>query len=180
MPTEPTSARLFSCFDNEDVSAGAKNHAAATRGVLWVLRWAAAMAVLFVSGCVLAEFAWCLAAEHTVTRAAQAGALEATLPSASSKSITESVTRRLARFPDAKGQTQLVIHRDGRPILGRLIVRPDERISVHVTVPSTAVLPRWLQAVKFWRGNAPIGARAERNVPGRHLARTVYNQDRDR
>jgi hypothetical protein len=142
------------------------------------MRWTAAFAVLFVSGSVLAEFAYCVAAEHTVARAARAGALEATLPRATAKSITASITRRLTGFPDAAGRTRLVIHRNGRPVLSRMIVQPSDRISVHVTVPSTAVLPRWLQAVKFWRGNAPIEAHAERNVPGRRLVRNSYDRGR--
>jgi hypothetical protein len=170
MLTEPASSRLFSCFDDEETAdQRATDHVASTRGILWVLRWAAAMAVLFVSGSVLAEFAYCVAAEHTVARAARAGALEATLPRATTKSITESVARRLASFPDAAGQTRLAIQRNGRPILGPMIVQAGDRISVHVTVPSNAVLPRWLRAVKFWHGSAPIEVRAERDVPGRMI-----------
>jgi hypothetical protein len=135
--------------------------------VLWVLRWAAALAVLCFSGGVLAEFAFCLAAEHTVARAARAGALEATLPRATAASIRETVAHRLVRFPSAAAQTRLTIHLNGRPVLGRMIMRPGDRISVHVSLPNTAVLPRWLQRVKFWRGNAPVEFIAQRDVPGR-------------
>ena len=170
MHTEPTSANLFSCYDDEDCGDGpSSNQAAPTRGILWVLRWAAALGVLFFCCGVLAEFAHCLAAEHAVVRAARAGALEATLPRATAKSITESVTRRLAGYPSSKGQTRLVIQQNGKPILGRLKVQPGDRISVHLAVPGTAVLPGWLQRVKFWNGNPPIEASAERTIPGRMI-----------
>ena len=134
-----------------------------------MLRWAAALAVLSFSCGVLAEFAFCLAAEHTVNRAARAGALEATLPRATSKSIAESVMQRLAGYPSTSRQTRLVIEQNGKPILGRLIVQPNDRISVHVAVPGTAVLPGWLQRLKFWRGNPPIEASAERTIAGRMI-----------
>jgi hypothetical protein len=172
MHVELTSARLFSCFDDDEGADGggsATNHRASERGILWVLRWAAAILVLSFSCGVLAEFAFCLAAEHTVARAARAGALEATLPRATTSSIRESVARRLTGYPTAVAKTRLVIYQNGRPLLGRLIARPGDRISVHVSLSSAAVLPSWLERVKFWRGNAPIEVAAERSVPGRRV-----------
>jgi hypothetical protein len=104
-----------------------------------------------------------------VARAARAGALEATLPRATTKTITESITQRLAGYPCARRQTRLVIHQNGRPILGRLKLQSGDRIGVHVSVPSSAVLPRWLARLKFWHGNPPIEASAERHVLGRTI-----------
>jgi hypothetical protein len=167
MHSDPAAAQVFTCYDDEVcVDDRATNPRAQTRGILWVLRWAAALAVLSFSCGVLTEFAFCLAAEHTVNRAARAGALEATLPRATSKSIAESVMRCLAGYHNASRQTRLVIEQNGKPILGRLIVQPNDRISVHVAVPGNAVLPGWLQRVKFWRGNPPIEASEERVIPG--------------
>ncbi len=103
---------------------------------------------------------------NTLSIGPRAGALEATLPRATSKSIAESVMQRLAGYHSASRQTRLVIEQNGKPILGRLKVQPGDRISIHVAVPGTAVLPRWLQRVKFWRGNPPIEASAERVIPG--------------
>jgi hypothetical protein len=170
MDSEPNAAHLFSCYDDEKCAGDcATKQVAPTRGVLWVLRWAAALVVLVFSCGVLTEFAYCLAAEHTVARAARAGALEATLPRATTKTIAESVTKRLTGYPSINGQTRLVIQQNGRPILGRLEVLPGDRISVHVEVPSTAVLPRWLGRLKFWHGNPPVEASAERTIPGRAI-----------
>jgi hypothetical protein len=167
MPTELTSARLFSYDDEDGTDGRTAIHESPSRGVLWVLRWAAALAVLFFSCGVLAEFAYCLAAEHTVVRAARAGALEATLPRATAISVNKSVAQRLAAYSSTRGQMRIVIQQNGKPILGRMKVQPGDRISVNVAVPGTAVLPRWLQRVKFWRGNPPIEATAERTMPGR-------------
>jgi hypothetical protein len=172
------STHLVTDFDDENPDRCPTSKAAPTRGILWVLRWAAAVAVLAVSCGVLAEFAYCVVAEQTVARAARAGALEATLPRANIKSVTASITRQLICFTYAEGQTRLVIHRNGRPVLGRLIAQPEDRISVQLSLPSATVLPRWLHAVKFWRGNAPIEVRAERIVPGRRLVQTTYRRDR--
>jgi hypothetical protein len=172
MHREPTSAHLFSCFDNEDCAEGRSANPRPIRGVTWVLRWAAALVVLIFSCGVLTEFAYCLVAEHTVARASRAGALEAALPRATTKSIAQSVTQRLAGYPSASGKTRLIIRHNGKPILGRLKVQPGDRISVHVEVPSTAVLPRWIHRLKFWHGNPPIEASAERKIPDRMILST--------
>ena len=55
------------------------------RGVGWVLAWAGALAVLAIAAGVLTEFAYVLAAERTLTVAARAGAMEATLPARPTK-----------------------------------------------------------------------------------------------
>jgi hypothetical protein len=170
MHSEPETAHVFSCYDDADCGGtGTPHRHVPTRGIAWVLRWAAALAVLFFSCGVLTEFAYCLVAEHTVVRAARAGALEAMLPRATTKTITESIAQRLAGYPSARGQTRLEIHQNGRPILGRLKMQPGDRIGIHVAVPSSAVLPRWLDRLKFWHGNPPIEASAERQVPGRTI-----------
>ena len=70
MHSDPAAAHVFSCYDDEVCADDcATNPRVQTRGILWVLRWAAALAVLSFSCGVLAEFAFCLAAEHTVNRA---------------------------------------------------------------------------------------------------------------
>jgi hypothetical protein len=173
MHGEPTTTHLFSSDDGEIGAAwDATNKRMPSRGVLWVLRWAAALAVLFFSCGVLTEFAYCLAAEHTIARAARAGALEATLPRATTKSIAQSVARRLTSYPGTCGQTRLVIEQNDKPTLGRLKLQPGDRISVHVGVPSTTVIPRWLGRLKFWHGNPRIEASAERTIPGRVILAT--------
>ena len=146
MHSEPTSAHLFSCFDDEDCAdSRAANPADANSRHPLGAALGRGTSVLFFSCGVLAEFAYCLAAEHTVARAARAGALEATLPRATSKSIAESVTQRLAGYPQHQRTNAARDSAEWQAVLGRLNVQPGDRISVHVAVPGTAVLPRWLQ-----------------------------------
>ena len=67
-----TSFDLFAHFDRPAKVVEA--HTVPTRGIRWVLIWAAALGVLFVAASVLIEFIYCLTAEHTLVRAARAGA----------------------------------------------------------------------------------------------------------
>src|SRR5437764_1142099 len=69
------------------------------RGVGWVLAWAGALAVLATGAGVLTEFAYVLAAERTLSVAARAGAMEATLPRATYQSVTAAVDGRLNQYP---------------------------------------------------------------------------------
>lgn len=141
----------------------------AKRGVAWVLRWAAASGVLFFSTAVLAEYAFCLAAELTLVRAARAGALEATLPRATQRSVAETVGRRLKSLPLATGRWRLAIRQNDQPILGPLTLRPGDRLTVSITIPRRGALPRWLSSLKFWGGNERIVTQAERRIPGRQI-----------
>ena len=67
----------------------------AVRGVGWVLRWAAAIAVFGVAGIVLLDFACRLGAEQALARAATAGLREASLPRATSRSVEQSIRGEL-------------------------------------------------------------------------------------
>jgi hypothetical protein len=142
-----------------------------TRGVAWVLRWAVALAVLYFSGCVLAEFAYCLAAEHVLARAARAGALESTLPRATCASIRAAAERRLASYQQVAGPLQLVIRQNAVPIRTKLQPQPGDQMSVSIATTARAVTPRWLQALKFWDSEEQILVTAERQMPGRALRR---------
>jgi hypothetical protein len=139
------------------------------RGVVWVLRWCATFAVLFFSACTLMEFAYCLAAERTLVRAARAGALEATLPRATSRTVAETIERRLTAYRGIAAQMQLVFEQNDLPLGRRFGPQPGDRLSVSLMVPVRSVLPRWLQCVNFWRDAAYIRVRAERQMPGRVL-----------
>lgn len=140
-----------------------------TRGVGWVLRWAAAGGVLLFSCAVLAEYAYCLAAELTLVRAARAGVLEATLPRATRQSVIDTIARRLRRFPHAKGQWQLAVLRNDVPVQGRIVAHPGDRLLISVMLPSRSVLPGWLRSLKFWGGDEAITVQAVRSIPSRHL-----------
>jgi hypothetical protein len=139
------------------------------RGVVWVLRWAAAIAVLWVAGCVLAEFAYCLSAEHTLARAARAGALEATLPRASFRSVGDTVERRLVRQVSWIEQLKLSVHQNGAAVGGAIQAAGGDRLAVSLAVPVRAVVPPWLSSISLRTGESQIEVRAERTVPGRAL-----------
>ena len=68
----------------------------AKRGVGWVLRWAGTLATIAFSLLKLIDFSYQIDLDQTLDRAARAGALEATLPRASSQSVVQSVERRLS------------------------------------------------------------------------------------
>jgi len=144
-----------------------------TRGIGWVLRWAAAIAVLWFSGCVLAEFAYSLAAEHALARAARAGALEATLPRATIPSVSETVNRRLANRDGWGEQLRLSVHRNGLAVGGTIRAAGGDRMEVTLAVPVRAVLPHWLSVIGLRTTKSQIEVHAERAVPGR-LCGTVY------
>ncbi|HEX2476204.1 MAG TPA: hypothetical protein VHK01_15745 [Lacipirellulaceae bacterium] len=138
------------------------------RGVAWVLRWAVAIVVLCFTGCVLAEFAYSLAAELTLARAARAGALEATLPQATYRSVGETVRRRLAERASWAGQLKLAVQRNGAAVGGAMRAAGGDQMTVTLAVPLRTVLPRWLCAFSF-RTASQIEVRAVRNVPGEEL-----------
>lgn len=140
-----------------------------TRGVRWVLQWAGALTVLGVAASVLTQFAYLVAAEHTLNVAARAGAAEAMLPRATYQSISAAVERRLASYPQLSGQLELSVLQNGSPIGGRFRTGDGDRFSVTLTAPTSAVIPGWLRRLSFWRGDTPINAQAERQLPGRKL-----------
>ncbi|MCI0333128.1 MAG: hypothetical protein L0228_07890 [Planctomycetes bacterium] len=140
-----------------------------TRGVQWVLTWAAACAVLFVASCVLIQFSYCVAAEQALARAARAGVLEATLPRATQQSVAETIERRLADVSIPTGSVQITMLQNDAPLRGVFRAAGDDRLSVILSVPADAVLPVWLRAATFWKNDTQIQARAERRIPGRRL-----------
>jgi len=141
----------------------------ATRGVGWVLRWAAGIAVLWLAACLLAEFYCCLAAEHALARAARAGALEATLPRATYRSVADTVHSRLTCHAALADTLHLGVLQNGMPSRGALRVREGDAMTIALAVPARAALPGWLRALALPTGKTQIMVRAEREVPGRAL-----------
>jgi hypothetical protein len=162
-----TSFDLIAYFDDPPHSVAAL--VTPKYGVGWVLKWAAALGVLFVSTCILADFGYCLAAEHALARAARAGAREATLPRATSASIVASVKRRLSGYALQYSALQVSVEQNGQPVRGRFVARSGDEISVVVSLSTAAVVPRWSQSALVWRGETQIHARAENRLPGREL-----------
>jgi hypothetical protein len=139
------------------------------RGIGWVLRWAAAVAVLCFTGGLLAEFAYSLAAELTLARAARAGALEASLPRATLQSVYDTVERRLAERTSLAQHLTLAVQRNGAAVSGAVKTAGGDQMSVTLAVPVHAVLPRWLCPFSLRTSTSQIEVRAVRNVPGKEL-----------
>jgi hypothetical protein len=121
------------------------------RGVGWVLEQAALIAVLVMTATALTAFAYELAAERALARAAAAGLREAALPRATTESVEATVRRRLAGG--------LALDRAARVRLARA----GDRLAINLSVPTAAVLPRWLP-VGAWSDSTQIEFRTEQPV----------------
>jgi hypothetical protein len=169
---DPSSPR-FTVFDEPAAAApydrDPSGKPVASRGVIWVLRWAGALATLLVSIVTLIEFAYDLSAEQTVARAARAAALEATLPRATMNSVAETVRRRLGRLAERSEDWNLSVLQNDLPV--GAIVRPREGdfFSVTVAAANRAHLPWWLRRLTFWKDGSLIEVRARQRMPGRGL-----------
>ncbi len=139
------------------------------RGVCWVLAWAGALAVLATAASVITEFAYVLAAERTLTAAARAGALEATLPRATYESVTAAVDRRLNRYPLLAKQLHLSLLQNDTLVQSQFRQHDGDEFGIMLTAPSSAVLPNWLRTITFCYGDSPIRVHAQRRMPGRKL-----------
>jgi hypothetical protein len=132
--------------------------------------------VLGFAASTLLEFAYVMAAEHTLARAARAGALEATLPRATLRSITDTAQRRLEPHPSLASQLRLTVENNGRPVLALLHPVQGDRLSVTLTASTRAALPAWLRTLRFWESDKPIRVRIERTMPGRMLTERGTSQ----
>jgi hypothetical protein len=169
MDSSRTSLELLAHFEPPIERQSLSPYRPSQRGVSWILKWAAALSVLFVAACALLQFGYCLAAEQALARAAQAGALEATLPRASQQTIVETIERRLTGYSIPTDRLQIAVLQNGLPIRRAFRITDDDRISITLSLPADAALPAWLRAVAFWHGESQIEARAERRIPGRQL-----------
>jgi hypothetical protein len=174
MDASPTSLRVRSPFDRNDVadspSPASRQPVQPTRGIGWVIKWTVAAGVLLYSATVLVEFAYSLAAEQMLGRAARAAALEATLPRATLHSIEQSARRRLGDSAASRNDLKLALLQNGAWVSRRFQPRGGDRLTVTVTMPAQALMPNWLRSLTIWRDDATIRARAERSMPGRQLS----------
>jgi|SRR5688572_23514435 hypothetical protein len=139
------------------------------RGVGWVLQRTAAFAMLLFAGSVLLEFAYTMRAEHTLMRAAKAGALEATLPRASRESIAAAVQRPLIAYPALAKQLNLTIENNHRLLRGAFHPGAGDRLSVTLATSTHAVIPGWLRTLRFWASDELLEIRVEREMRGRFV-----------
>jgi hypothetical protein len=140
------------------------------RGICWVLAWAGALAVLTIATGVLTEFACVLAAERTLSVAARAGAMEATLPRATYQSVTAAVDRRLIEYPLLAKQLHMSLLQNGALVQSQFHQQQGDLFAITLSGPSRSAVPDWLRTLLFWRGEWAIQAHAERQLPGRKLA----------
>lgn len=173
MDCDPTSYELLAHFDSlDDVAAEQDTRVVAShrvRDARWVLKWAAAFAILVVAAATLLEFGYLMAAERMLNFAARAGAMEATLPRATYDSVLGAVERRLAGYSQMQGRVQLTLLQDGKPVGRRLQGGDGVRFSVVLQAPASAAVPSWLIKLTPWRTAEPLLARADRTAPGRSL-----------
>ena len=141
-----------------------------TRGIRWVLQWAVAIGVIVFAASVLAEFAYLAGAEHTLTRAARAGLLEATLPRASYDTVKETIEGRLDSYPRLSSRLRLSLLQNSVPVARNLQLHDGDRLSIVLTADSDTALPHWLQTIRFWRNGPQLQVHAERQMPSRTLA----------
>ena len=164
--SETFDPRVIAVVDDDNVTPSPH---LPTRDARWVLRWAAAAVVLTIGVGVVIQFAYLVTAEHAMQLAARAGATEATLPRATYQSITAAVERRLTDYALKSGQLQITMLQNGIPVGRQFHAGDGDRISLTISVPTSATLPAWLRKLSPWRNEAPTSARAERDVPGRKL-----------
>jgi hypothetical protein len=169
MDASRTSFELLAHLDAHSPPPGESSCAASSRGILWVLKWAAAMAVLLYTGCVLVRLGYSLSAERALLHAARAGALEATLPRATHETIMQTVERRLESCSISSTNLKVDIRRNGAPLARVFRLLDDDRITVTVAVPTEAMMPWWLRALHDWDSGALLEATADRQAPGKHV-----------
>jgi hypothetical protein len=128
------------------------------RGVRWVLRWFAALAVTAAAATILVAFGYQLSAERALVRAAAAGIREATCPRATSRSVAATVRRELADVWELDRATNISVTSAGA------------RVAICLSVPLDDVLPRWVPTGRWTRG-AEIAVRRSGPVAGPLAAR---------
>jgi hypothetical protein len=169
MDSSRTSFELLAHLDAHSPQPGESPCVPSARGILWVLKWAAALAVLFYAGCVLVRLGHSLSAERALLHAARAGALEATLPRATHETIVRTVERRLASHSILSTNLQVDIRRNGAPLARVFRLLDDDRVTVTVAIPTESVLPRWLRALHVRDSGARLEATADRQAPGKRV-----------
>jgi hypothetical protein len=158
-----------------DQDRSALSHQTTKRGIGWVLKWAAAAAILMIAASVLAQFAYVLAAEHKLNLAARAAVLEATLPHASTDTVKAVLKRRLANSAHAD-HLQLTILQNGKPNDQHIRQSDGDRFSVSVSMPKSDAVPRWTKLFCPTHDDLSISAHAERQIPGRKVPYIARSQ----
>jgi hypothetical protein len=153
-------------------SAGAaspKLRAPTSRGILWVLQWAAAVSVLTFAAFILTQFSYQISVERQLAMAARAGVVEATLPRATYESVREAIAARLIDNPRLVKQLNISVTQNGRPVQKNFLQIDGARFAVTLSAPEVSALPEWLGRFTFRHTDSRILVHAEKRVPGRKL-----------
>lgn len=142
---------------------------AAPIGVWPVLQWAAAVVVFAAAAGVLLDLCHGIAADRALRSAARAGATEATLPKATNESVTATIERRLAAYPQLMKRAHVTLLQNGFPVGERFVARGGDRISVTISVPASLLNSSWWGKLTSWRDEPPAIVHAESLVPGRKM-----------
>jgi hypothetical protein len=134
------------------------------RGVGWVVRWAATLVVLCVSTAILTAFAYQLIAEQALVRAATAGLREAACERATSRTVEAAVRGQLASHSALSRATSVHLERNGSPVKGYVAPRTGDQLSIALSAPVDAVLPRLVGALVPWQHQAAITTQVERRL----------------
>jgi hypothetical protein len=153
MASNGVSLELLAHFDSHQLDEAARQPV----GVIGVLKWAAAAGVLFFAACLLLAMTYCIAAERSLSQAARAGAVEATLPRATRQSIVATIERRLLSKSISTAGLHIHVHNN------------NDQVSVATSIPANEVLPAWLNAIPFCRGGVSIEGHAKQSMPARRL-----------
>jgi hypothetical protein len=145
------------------------------RDARWILKWAAALAIVAIAATQLTAFCYLCETQHALNLAARAGASESILPRATYETICAAIARRLANYPQAETQLQVTVLQNGRPIGRRLRFDEEDCISVMISAPASAMTPSWLARLPQWRGDVLITAMADRTMPS-HKLRPEHSQ----
>jgi hypothetical protein len=147
----PTKLRSFPPTD-ETAEVISELRCERVRGIGWVFSWAAAIVVLCAVTLILFSFAYRVAAEQALARAAAEGIREAKQPRATSQTVEQTIRRELGGCYQLGCTTQIAIRCGGRPVKGIIAGSLRDQLSVSLSAPATAAFPGWLRP--FWPWNA--------------------------
>ena len=129
-----------------------------------MLKWALVVLALVVSSLTLYRFSLLLRGEISLVRAAEAGVLEATLPRATARSVSEAVRRQLLQNGHYYEVPQILLSRNGVLVSGPCRSRRGDSWSVQIAARTHDFLPGWLSRWEPGRGSAFLTAGARREM----------------
>jgi hypothetical protein len=135
-----------------DAAADARE-LAQVRGVGWVLKWAGSVAAICFSVMVLTSFAYQLAAERALARAAELGLREAALPRSTSETIANVVRQNLVADGILASATTMRLEKNGQQLRGVARTNGGDQLTISLSTPASMTMPRWLPIQRWLAGS---------------------------